>query len=63
MFIVYTFVLRLYGVQKEKEREHKRLYTNVKHRNSNDVASFSVPHAPSHHHHHRLVGVRGCVGK
>jgi len=63
MFIVYTFVLRLYDIHREREtrRERERLYTDAKHRNSNDVASFFVPHAPPHHH--RLVRLRGCVGK
>ncbi len=53
MFIVYTFVLRLYDVQRrererERERESERLYTDVQYRNSNDVASFSVPSTPLH---------------
>jgi hypothetical protein len=34
MFIVYTFVLRLYDVHREREtrRERERLYTDAKHR-------------------------------
>jgi hypothetical protein len=40
----------VFALLRERTRTHS--CTGTKHRNSNDVASFSVPHAPLHH---RLV--------
>ena len=49
MFIMYTFVLRLCTVERERTRARAHSFMVTQHSNSNDVASFSVPHVPPHH--------------